>query len=106
MNGKLLFLMGGLAVAQAGAQQSAALSAPALGYVLEHGALRPIVGIPGAAMLGAPVGTGLSIREAAIGGAADYALAIAERTGQASLIRLRGRVSVSQLILGGRAEAL
>jgi hypothetical protein len=77
-----------------------------MGYIFDRNAhsLRPIHGIPGAAMFGDPVDSGFAIDQAATSSQLDYALAIAD--GRVRLIRFNPEISVSDLPVPGRATAL
>jgi len=69
--------------------QSAGIIHPqALGFVFDSGTLRPILGIPGASLLGAPVDMGLETVDAAISPRQDYALLLARHHRQVELLRL------------------
>lgn len=82
--GILLALLPFLAVAQTGG-----LSGPVLGYVPESGALRPILGIPGAAVLGQPLALGFETALLSVAPRQDYALAVAAQ-GEVKIIPLSG----------------
>jgi len=58
------------------AAQAASLDGPRLGWVFDESrnALRPILGIPGAAILGAPVDLGVSVEQAVVSPRQDFAL--------------------------------
>jgi hypothetical protein len=59
--------------------QDASLVTPALGFVFDAnlGAIRPIRGIPGAALVGDPIEAGFALASAAISPQQDFAIAIA-----------------------------
>jgi len=61
------------------------IQGPELGFVFDSakGALRPILGIPGAAVLGQPLTMGVEVRKVAISPLGDYALAVAGEHNQA-----------------------
>lgn len=63
----------------------ATIQGPELGFVFDSakGAVRPILGIPGAAVLGQPLALGADVRKVAISPLGDYVLAIAGEHNQA-----------------------
>jgi hypothetical protein len=88
------------------AQQSTVFGVPVLGYALDREvhSLRPIHGLPGAAMFGEPVDSGFAIDQAAISSQQGYALATSN--GSVRLIRLKAGLSVSELPVTGIARAV
>ncbi len=68
------------------------LSGPRLGLVFDAaaGSLRPISGIPGAAVAGAPLSLGFAISRAAISPAQDAALVVQARGSSVALVRAAG----------------
>jgi WD40 repeat protein len=102
MSFKIAFLISALALPYADAQTEAPIfsvgGVPVLGYTLDRNAqaIRPILGIPGAALLGRPLEVGFPVQEAAIDGAGEYAIAITADT-TARLIRFQAPARVTQL---------
>ena len=78
----LSFLIGGIAacIPAAHAQSSGAFGGYTLGYVFDTriSALRPLSGIPGAAVLGAPVDSGGPVRKAYVAPGQNYAIAFTD----------------------------
>jgi hypothetical protein len=68
----------------------AQVSSPLLGWLPEGSEIRPIHGLPAAALLGSPVSTGHKLRNTTVSPAQNYALATDAQTGQVLLI-LPGR---------------
>lgn len=91
------------ACASAQTSSTSIAAVPPLGFVLDNHALRPILGIPGASVLGSPLDLGFSINEAVVAGNGQYALAIAALGRQVRLIRLTEPVSAAPLPIVGRA---
>lgn len=87
------------AVSPALAQEPAArISGPVLGYVLDTDAVRPLFGMPGAAMLGPRLALAGEISEGALAHEAGYALAVAGPEREVWLFRnLAGEVSALPL---------
>ena len=75
----------------AGAQGMASVAGPSLGFAYDAslGAIRPIRGIPGAAILDDPIDAGFAFAAAAISPRQDYALALSADDGQVRLIRFQ-----------------
>jgi WD40 repeat protein len=93
------------------AQQASVGGVPAMGYVLDPSAhaLRPIWGIPRAALAGEPIEAGFAIQSAVVSSNASsggsYALAVAG-DGTLRLLTLSGPLSSVVVPVVGRAEAL
>lgn len=107
---KAIVLIGTLSLCRAAQPASSPASVktvPPLGHVLDSSihALRPILGIPGAALIGAPLDLGFSIREAAISGTGEYALAISDAS-QLHLIHLTESPSAVAVPIAGRPQAI
>ncbi len=77
------------------AGQSSSISGPSLGLVFDSAefALRPILGIPGAATLGDPLALEFKLSRAAVSPAKGYALAVREDDSGVVLIRAGGEAS-------------
>ena len=110
----VLLLVPGLVV-------GATIRGPELGFVFDSakGELRPILGIPGAAVLGQPLALGVDVRKVAISPLEDYVLAVAGEHNQAMVfamghpaltpVMVQGADrSADQMVIsaGGRAAAL
>ena len=77
------------------------LSGPLLGYALEEGgALRPIHGIPGAALVGPPVPLGFAAAAAELSPSQDYVLAISAEDGLPRVVDLAGGAPAVRLLEG------
>ena len=83
----LTLLAAGFALCAAAAADSG-INGPISGFVLDgrSGAIRPVNGIPGAALLGAPAAIPFEVRAAAVAAGRDYAL-VAGESGQVMLAR-------------------
>jgi hypothetical protein len=79
----LLFLLA------ASASNASSIAGPVLGVVLDQasGGVRPILGVPGAATLGAAVPLGIDTDRAAVSGVSDYVLGAAAGDGRMVLVR-------------------
>ena len=68
----------------------ASIQGPQLGFVFDSakGELRPILGIPGAAVLGHPLGLGVEVRAIAISPLQDYVLAVGGEHNEAMVFNL------------------
>ncbi len=86
-------LAAGFALYAAAAADSG-INGPVSGYVLDgrSHAIRPVNGIPGAALLGAPAAIPFTVRVAAVAAGRDYALA-ADESGKVMLVRALGSAS-------------
>jgi WD40 repeat protein len=73
-----------------GQQNPGSLGPPTLGFLFDAGshALRPLVGIPGASLLGAPLKTGPELVDVAISPRQNYFLAVADDSRQLKLLQL------------------
>jgi DNA-binding beta-propeller fold protein YncE len=82
----ILFL---LSLLPASAQGMASIAGPSLGFAYDSSlsAIRPIRGIPGAAILGDPIDSGFTVAAAAISPQQDFALALSADDHQVRLIR-------------------
>lgn len=82
------------------------IGGPVVGYVLEPAAqaVRPILGIPGASLMGGRMPVGLEIRAAAISPRHDYMLAVSA-DGALSVIDLRDGMPAARAVEGARAGA-
>jgi hypothetical protein len=80
-------LAAGILFARDAAAQSQ-IGAPALGYIFEENRLRPIQGIPGAALVGDPLDFGDGELNAAISPAHDYAVLVSRSNGEVRIARL------------------
>jgi hypothetical protein len=105
MSIKSLFIIGSLALSCAG-QSATSIGGPTLGYALDPGihALRPILGIAGASLLGTPLDAGFAIQVAAIDGPQGYALGIDSAARGAWLIRPGQPVVVTQVPVAGEVD--
>jgi hypothetical protein len=104
----------------ASAAAESGIRGPVAGFVLDTRirAIRPINGMPGAAVLGPAVPLSLPVRQAAISKTSDFALAISEEDGRVYLVRdlpgeapdaaaLEGAVeSVAKMTLNGASAVL
>jgi len=68
----------------------ATIQGPELGYVFDSakGELRPILGIPGAAVLGKPLALGVELRNVAVSPLQDYVLALGSEHNQAMVFTM------------------
>ena len=75
----------------AGAQGMASVASPSLGFAYDAslGAIRPIRGIPGAAILDDPIDVGFPVAAATVSPRQDYALALSANDRQVRLIRFQ-----------------
>ena len=75
---------------------AASIEGPQLGLVFDatHKALRPILGIPGAAILGQPLNLGVELNKIAISPRQDYALATEGQHNQVVMLTV-GRKTVT-----------
>jgi DNA-binding beta-propeller fold protein YncE len=97
------------AAAIAAAQSNGIVSSgPVLGHVFDKAAhsLRPIRGIPGAAMLADPVDFGFPLEDAVISSEQGFALGITNKRSSVKLIRWTNGVSTSDLPVAGTVSAL
>jgi hypothetical protein len=78
-------------------QSAGTIHPPALGFVFDSGTLRPILGIPGASLLGAPLDMGLETVGAAISPSQDYALLLARHHHEVELLRLDQSAAASPI---------
>ncbi|HLH40156.1 MAG TPA: hypothetical protein VKX39_13485 [Bryobacteraceae bacterium] len=69
---------------------AAQVSAPLVGWLPETGAIRPIIGLPGAAFLGDPLRVGQALANAAVSPKQDYILATSAETRQVLRIAPNG----------------
>jgi len=90
--GRTLTAVFTVGLAFAGSSTVTGLSGPRLGLVFDRaaGALRPISGIPGAAVTGEPLSVGFVISRAEISPAQDAALVVKARGSAVALIRASG----------------
>lgn len=68
--------------------QAPAVRGPVLGYVFDSGVIRPVLGMPGAALLGQPLDLGRSIDRAAVSPRQDLALAVASSDSSVLVVSL------------------
>jgi hypothetical protein len=96
------FVWFGLLSVMPAASQDASLVTPALGFVFDAnlGAIRPIRGIPGAALLGDPIDAGFPVASATISPAQDLAIAAAGADTPLRLIQFQGGGSSVRLLDG------
>jgi hypothetical protein len=85
IGGGLLFAM----FAMLGGAQTGSLSGPVLGYVLEASAVRPILGIPGASLMGDALPLGFEIGVGQVAPRGNYVLAVAAG-GEVRVVALGG----------------
>lgn len=80
----------------------ATIQGPQLGYVFDSakGALRPILGIPGAAVLGEPLAAGVALRTVAISPLENYVLAVAGEHNQA-MVFATGQAALTPVMVEG-----
>jgi len=78
------------------------IQGPELGFVFdsEKGEVRPIQGIPGAAMLGKPVVLGMTLQQAAISPLQDYVLAVGGEHNQAIVFAMNHTPVTSVMVAG------
>src|SRR5215468_3355794 len=76
---------------------------PVLGFVLDQsGGLRPVIGITGAASVGAPLNLGFSVVQAAMPPSHDYILAMTGNSAWPVLLQVRGNtITVRHLAFPG-----
>src|ERR1700733_5665261 len=106
---KSLFIIGFLAMSCAGADQTGIIiGGPKLGYALDPGihALRPILGIAGASVMGGPLDAGFAIQDAALDGQQGYALAIDRASRGAWLIRPDQPVLATPVPVAGEVDGV
>jgi hypothetical protein len=109
MNLKITLTIGFLAISCLAADQPGmSIGGPRLGYAFDPGihALRPILGIAGASVLGEPLDAGFAIQDAAIDGQRGYALAIDRDSQGAWLIRPDQSIPVTRVPVAGEVEAV
>ncbi len=100
MRQRLLLVMltlAGVAIAQ--------VSGPSMGLIFDpsQSALRPILGMPGAATLGGPVNPGFAISSAVVAPRQDYALAV--RANDSSVVLVRTGAEVTSAAIAGARPA-
>ena len=93
------WLLSGLSIAGAGFAQNGSVSTPMIGFAYDGpaAAIRPIRGIPGAALLGEPLDTGFAAAQAAISPHQDFALASAADDSRLRIVPLAAGVDASAL---------
>jgi hypothetical protein len=104
---QLLLILAALLAVSAEAQQAPIVGgAPTLGYVFDRGshAVRPILGIPGAATVGRPLDLGFSIKDAVVSSEQGYAI-VSAGTG-VHLVRWNGGISTVNVAAVGSVGAL
>jgi len=81
---------------------AASIQGPELGFVFDSakGQLRPILGIPGAAVLGRPLALGVDVRIAAVSPLQDYVLAISREHNEAMVFAMN-RPSLNPVLVQG-----
>ena len=90
-------------------QNTSAISAPGMGFVFDPGtrALRPIAGIPGASLLGAPLEGGIPVMAAAVSPGQDYALVLTGSERQVNLLRLQnGSAALREMSLAPNPDRI
>ncbi len=102
----LRLLAAGFALCAAGAADSG-INGPVSGYVLDgrSHAIRPVNGIPGAAMLGAPAAIPFPVQAAAVAAGRDYAL-VADESGKVMLARALGASSPAMTAIGDAIDGV
>lgn len=101
-----ILILAGLPVTAA---QDIPVAGPVLGYAWEaaSGRLRPILGIPGSSLLGAPLEIGASLSRAQVSPRQDYALGVNADSGAVLIVRLNGSPSAEPLAgLGPGADGI
>jgi hypothetical protein len=87
----LFTIVNGSDGAKSGNNGNPSVTLPVLGFVLDQsGGLRPLIGIAGAASVGAPLGLSFPIAQAAMPPNHDYILAMTVNTGWPVLLQVRG----------------
>src|SRR5436190_932252 len=83
-------------------QQSSGIRPPALGYIFDSGSrnLKPILGVPGASIIGAPVNINLEFAHAVASPRQDYAILLAGPNHDVNLLPFLGSDSRARLIDG------
>jgi hypothetical protein len=71
-----------------GSAQAPAVRGPVLGYAFDSGSIRPVLGIPGAALLGQAFDLGGSLDRAAVSPRQDLALAVASSDSRVLIVSL------------------
>jgi len=81
---------------------AATIQGPELGFVFDSakGELRPILGIPGAAVLGQPLALGVEVRRVAISPLEDYVLAVGGEHNQAMVFAV-GHATLTPVMVQG-----
>jgi len=97
----LIAVAGGLVYAQSDPRLARPFG-PTLGFAFDRAAsaLRPILGIPGAARFGAPIDVGFPISLAAVSPKQNFTIAINSTDSQVYLIRFSANGAVAQLLDG------
>jgi WD40 repeat protein len=100
----LILLIAAIAAAQ---PNGVVTSGPVLGHAFDRAAhsLRPVRGIPGAAMLGDPLDLGFALEDAAISSEQGIALGISNQRSSVKLIRWTNGLVVSEIPIVGDARA-
>ncbi|HEY1754845.1 MAG TPA: hypothetical protein VGG72_05580 [Bryobacteraceae bacterium] len=109
MSIKSLVIIGSLALCSVSSGQTeTSIGGPTLGYALDPSvhALRPILGIAGASVLGDSLDSGFAIRDAVIDGPRGYALAIDSASRAAWLIRPNQSTPAAQIPVAGEVAAV
>jgi DNA-binding beta-propeller fold protein YncE len=106
-----MILAGALAAARLFGQQNGAatnVGAPTLGYVFDRleNALRPIQGVPGAALTGAPLALGFAAVQAAVSGDGEVALLVSRGTLEVNVVNLRQPTAAGRIPIPGRAAGV
>jgi hypothetical protein len=101
----VLVILSGAFAGRLGAQSSW-INGPVLGFVAERSGsfVRPILGIPGASILGEPLELGSEVRIVAISPRQDYAIAVRTEDKQFVLIPFRSATTEMIPVFGTSAE--
>jgi len=93
------WLLSGLSIAGAGFAQNGSVATPVIGFAFDGSAaaIRPIRGIPGAALLGEPVDAGFAAAHASISPRQNFALAAAADDSRLRLVPLAPGVDAATL---------
>jgi hypothetical protein len=102
------FIAGLALILRIAGAQTGAVGGPVVGYVLEPAAqaVRPILGVPGAALMGSRMALGFEPAAAALSPRQDYVLAVDAADGCVNLVELGRGAPMRRVIEGARPGAV